>query len=51
MSMLQENKNSNVKAAHTVDDDVEQLTPVYVHKKLQMRGNGALREKLSISFY
>ena len=28
-------KNSNVRAAHTVDGDVERLTPVYVRNKGQ----------------
>ena len=44
-------KNSNVRAAHTVDGDVERLPPVYVQNKLQIRDKGALREKLRISFY
>ncbi len=31
-------------AAHTVDGDIERLTPVNVHNKLQTRDNGALPE-------
>ncbi len=33
--------NSNVRAAHTVDGDVERLTPVYVRNKLQIKDKGA----------
>jgi hypothetical protein len=36
---------------HTIDGDVERLTPVFVRSKLQMRDNGALLEMLSISFH
>jgi hypothetical protein len=44
MSMLQGKKIAMAAAAHTVDENVERLTPVNVCKKLQIRGMGALLE-------
>ncbi len=37
-------KIASVAAAHTIDGDVERLTPVNVRNKLQIRDNGARLE-------